>query len=110
MFRLADFQAYEIRRNAFLQSARGRAALTAGQLIWRLARSAASNQDVLDGPTAEAAQGRNSFVISDATCGEAMWDDELTQEEINLITGTYQIPPGIFIYSSDASIHVCVFP
>ena len=39
-----------------------------------------------------------------------MWDDELTQEEINLITGTYQIPTGTFIYYSDASIHVCVFP
>ncbi|KIK64573.1 hypothetical protein GYMLUDRAFT_160993, partial [Collybiopsis luxurians FD-317 M1] len=109
-FCLADFEAYEAQRNEFLQSAQGRAALTAGNLLWRLACSAASNQDVLDGPSVEALQGgRKSFIISDPTCTEAMWDNSLTEEEINLITGTYEVPTGRYTYLYFGNVSISCF-
>ena len=94
-FTLDDFHAYENRRNNFLRSPRGRAALMAGGIIARLAREVADVQDVLDGPSPTANEGGDrSFRLWEEGYPCPFWDDQLNQEEIDLICGTYEIPTG----------------
>ncbi|KAJ3871399.1 hypothetical protein F5051DRAFT_340943, partial [Lentinula edodes] len=86
---LQDYQAYEVVRNEFLRSARGRAALLGGGIVARLARDIVNKHDVYDGPTVHALQEGEH-----ALC-RAFWDDQLTSEETDLICGTYEVATGM---------------
>jgi hypothetical protein len=89
---LIDFVAYESRRNQFLCSPRGRAALLAGGIVARIAREALSVEDVDRGPS--------DSVFEDGLCLEssplslAYWDDCLTGDEVDLICGVYRVDTG----------------
>ncbi|KAJ3897837.1 hypothetical protein F5879DRAFT_1072835 [Lentinula edodes] len=88
---LQDYCAYEILRDDFLRSARGRAALLAGGIISRLAREVVDVNDVCDGPTGHALQeGEYSLCVWEAGQNRAFWDDQLTNEEMDLICGLSQ--------------------
>ncbi|KAJ3886305.1 hypothetical protein GG344DRAFT_69781 [Lentinula edodes] len=93
---LQDYCAYEILRDDFLRSARGRAALLAGGIISRLAREVVDVNDVCDGPTGHALQeGEYSLCVWEAGQNRAFWDDQLTNEEMDLICGSYEVVTGL---------------
>ncbi|KAJ3710638.1 hypothetical protein DFJ43DRAFT_1009176 [Lentinula guzmanii] len=95
---LQDYRSYEVLRDAFLRSARGRAALLAGGIVARLARDAVNDQDVYDGPTENALQeGEHVLCVWEEGKDHAFWDDHLTQEEIDLICGAYEVATGMDI-------------
>ncbi|KAJ6484901.1 hypothetical protein C8R45DRAFT_931335 [Mycena sanguinolenta] len=87
-----DFGVYETLRRQFISSPRGRAALFAGGIIGRLARE--------DVPQARACLGPSSEVFYtgarfwDGHSQTAYWDDALTDQEIDLICGVYEIATG----------------
>lgn len=90
---VVDYEAYEVERNRFLMSARGRAALLAGGLIARLARDVVSYEDVFYGPSDGFEQ--HGFCLSDEKHPDfALWDDCLTEDEQDLICGVYRIDTG----------------
>ncbi|KAJ3872954.1 hypothetical protein F5051DRAFT_338449 [Lentinula edodes] len=92
---LQDYCAYEILRDDFLRSARGRAALLAGGIISRLAREVVDVNDVCDGPTGHALQeGEYSLCVWEMGQNRAFWDDQLTNEEMDLICGSYEVVTG----------------
>ena len=67
----------------------------AGGIIARLACEVADVQDVLDGPSPTANEGGDqSFRLWEEGYPCPFWDDQLNQEEIDLICGTYEIPTG----------------
>ncbi|KAJ3805176.1 hypothetical protein F5876DRAFT_52269, partial [Lentinula aff. lateritia] len=93
---LQDYQAYEVVRNEFLRSARGRAALLGGGIVARLARDIVNKHDVYDGPTVHALQeGEHALCVWEVGRGRAFWDDQLTSEETDLICGTYEVATGM---------------
>ncbi|KAJ3900865.1 hypothetical protein F5879DRAFT_808408 [Lentinula edodes] len=93
---LQDYCAYEILRDDFLRSARGRAALLAGGIISRLAREVVDVNDVCDGPTGHALQeGEYSLCVWEVGQNRAFWDDQLTNEEMDLICGSYEVVTGM---------------
>ena len=60
--------------------------------MWRLVRESISNDTVLIGPTDEA------FVHGDVVrfdTNREYWDDKLTDEDIDLICGTYKVYTGM---------------
>ncbi|KAJ3897282.1 hypothetical protein F5879DRAFT_814063 [Lentinula edodes] len=90
-----DYHAYEVVRDEFLRSARGRAALLGGGIVARLARGIVNEDDVLDGPSVHALQeGEHALCVWEVGRGRAFWDDQLTSEEMDLICGTYEVATG----------------
>ncbi|TDL29891.1 hypothetical protein BD410DRAFT_823878 [Rickenella mellea] len=90
-----DYAAYEAARNAFLVHPRARAALLKGGIIWRLTIEFLRDDpvlwdQVLRGPTGD-------LKHSHAWCtekGTALWDDELSDDELDLISGVYRVFTG----------------
>ncbi|KAJ7788705.1 hypothetical protein B0H14DRAFT_2398127, partial [Mycena olivaceomarginata] len=79
----------------FFQSPRDRAALFAGGIIGRLAREGIANMNedlACMGPTSEAVF--TGVCLWDGNSAEAYWDDMLTESEIDLICGVYEIATG----------------
>ncbi|KAJ3883958.1 hypothetical protein GG344DRAFT_16757, partial [Lentinula edodes] len=91
---LAEYLAYEYRRNSFLRSTRGRAAILAGGIIARLARRIVDENDVFDGPTDKALHGQQALCVWDRTQHAAFWDDNLSEDEVDLISGSYEVATG----------------
>jgi hypothetical protein len=88
-----DYQSYECKRNHFLRSPRGRAALLAGGLIARLARDVVNFDDVCYGPSDEFY--RDGFCLKDEKyLSFALWDDYLTEDEQDMICGVYKVDTG----------------
>ncbi|KAJ3862567.1 hypothetical protein EV359DRAFT_83218 [Lentinula novae-zelandiae] len=74
------------------RSARGRAALLAGGIISRLAQEVVDVNDVCNGPTGHALQeGEYSLCVWEMGQNRAFWDDQLTNEEMDLICGSYEV-------------------
>jgi len=85
-----DYAAYEALRDSFLATPRARAALLKGGIVWRLAKEVVPEVTVLNGPSSEALLTGRAF-----RCEERyLWDDELTEEELNLICGVYKVHTG----------------
>jgi hypothetical protein len=83
-----DYAGYEDRRTAFLAQPRGRKAVLEGGIVWRLAINTVEIAQVLSGPSDEVFEyGR---AITD-TNGEELWDDALSEDELNLICGVYKV-------------------
>ncbi|KAL0569415.1 hypothetical protein V5O48_012550 [Marasmius crinis-equi] len=94
-FTLTDFLSYVELRDEFLSGPRGRAAILAGGLLARLARKAVHEKDVYNGPVQiveTASIGGLLFERQDKS--KTFWDDQLTEEEINLICGVYEVATG----------------
>jgi hypothetical protein len=93
---LADYAAYVEARQAFLRLPRGRAALTKGGIVWRLAiEILGDNNAVLEGPSADVLTHGHCVKLSN---GDELWDDDLSTEELDLICGVYHVATGKFIY------------
>ena len=84
-----DYAGYENRRTAFLTQPRGRKALLAGGIVWRLAFNSVELSHVLVGPSEDV------FDCGDALRSdsdeELLWDDALSEDELSLICGVYKV-------------------
>ncbi|KAJ7672467.1 hypothetical protein DFH06DRAFT_979789 [Mycena polygramma] len=104
---MRDYQAYVEIRQRFMSSPRGRAALLYGGIVGRLARSEASKEEALRGPSDDALV--EGICLWDGRSPFAYWDDCLTQQEIDLICGVYHVATGefsLFFFDSSAlTIH-----
>ncbi|KAG1748819.1 hypothetical protein EDD22DRAFT_850990 [Suillus occidentalis] len=86
----ADYIMYEQHRHEFMNQPRARAALLHGGLIWRLALHSLGFDvlpSVLDGISPEAVPFGLMLSINDQT----YFDDELSEEEIDFMCGTYYV-------------------
>ncbi|KAJ7811506.1 hypothetical protein B0H13DRAFT_1666774 [Mycena leptocephala] len=94
---LVDFGVYVQRRDAFLRSPRGRAALFYGGIVGRLARLAIPDfQDIACLDPSEDILKAGACVLN-GNGEEALWHEALTPAEINLICGVYSVETGTFI-------------
>jgi hypothetical protein len=84
----ADYVVYEQHRHEFMNQPRARAALLHGGLVWRLALHSFGVDDlpsVLEGISQEAVPFGLMLPINDQT----YFDDELSEEEVDFMCGTY---------------------
>jgi hypothetical protein len=91
---LTDYAYYEQLRTTFMACPHARAAFLAGGIIWRLAMDSArslAEERALDGPSEESLQFGKSLLRSDNVC---VWDDTLTEAEMDLICGVYNVDTG----------------
>ena len=85
-----DYASYEALRDKFLQTPRARAAMLKGGIVWRLSWDAVGLEAALGGPSPEVFQtGHHLF-----SEGQYLWDDELSEDELNLICGVYKVFTG----------------
>jgi hypothetical protein len=85
-----DYASYEALRDKFLQTPRARAALLKGGIVWRLSWDAVGVEAALGGPSPEVFQTGHWFLSEDMY----LWDDELSEDELNLICGVYKVFTG----------------
>ena len=90
-FTRRDYEAYLHQRTRILAGPRGRAALLRGGFVWRLAMQTMGFDDVLKGPSSEVSIHRNGYKVN-----KNLWDDELTEIELDLICGAYVCFTGMY--------------
>lgn len=97
IFTRQDYDAYVAQRQTFLSSPRGRAALTCGGIVWRLAINTMSIDQTLLGPSIAARVHRNGLCIEDSQVpGGCLCDDTLTEDELTVICGAYTCYTGMY--------------
>ncbi|KAJ7719527.1 hypothetical protein DFH07DRAFT_761111 [Mycena maculata] len=87
-----DYGVYMDLRDSFFDCPRGRAALFAGGVVGRLARDRVNEDLASLGPTADVFMTGVRFW--DGQSSTAYWDDGLTDQEIGLICGVYDVGTG----------------
>ncbi|KAG1875736.1 hypothetical protein F4604DRAFT_1680624 [Suillus subluteus] len=95
----ADYIVYEQHRHEFMNQPRARAAVLHGGLIWRLAlHSLGFNvlPSVLDGISREAVP----FGLMPDINGQTYFDDELSEEEVDFMCGTY------YVHNNDGNVEI----
>lgn len=96
----ADYCAYVMVRNKLLQETHAcRAALLCGGIVWRLAMDTLGYdyavKEVLAGPSRDVVEfGGMPQYLEDGT---ELWDDVLSEAELDLICGVYESPTGDYI-------------
>ncbi|KAF8811665.1 hypothetical protein BYT27DRAFT_7276416 [Phlegmacium glaucopus] len=93
-FTVADFETAMLRCQAVLSLPQGRAALLQGGIVGRIAKEYLSVDGVLAGPSLEVTAHRVGYLGSSGTTGILYCDDELTENEIAAICGTYTLYTG----------------
>ncbi|KAJ7465195.1 hypothetical protein FB451DRAFT_1041898, partial [Mycena latifolia] len=86
---------YVTLRERFLESPRGRAALFSGVIVGRLARLIVDENLASLGPSNEVFM--TGVRLWNGQSSTAYWDDTLTDQEIDLICGVYEIATGVLI-------------
>ncbi|KAF9001858.1 hypothetical protein BDQ17DRAFT_1225214, partial [Cyathus striatus] len=106
VFTWADYDAYACQRDYILQRPRGHAALLYGGHIWRLAVITLPVEKALTGPTGIYQNEDGMFHAEDCYTSEEYFDDDLTNDEIALMIGTY------YAYSDSKTLdtHLSWFP
>ena len=91
-FDLADFAAYETRRESFIQAQPvGRRTLSYGGIVARLARETLPDSVILAGPSDSALRGQQE-ILDD---GKVFFvDDKILVQDLDLICGTYEVETG----------------
>ncbi len=92
-FTLLDYSAYLNKCRVLMQQKRLRAALLRGGYLWRVALSAMYFDDVLDGPSGLSSNEDDMFSVM-LPNGKRYVDDDLTEEETNILLGTYACKTG----------------
>ncbi|KAK7031254.1 hypothetical protein VNI00_013505 [Paramarasmius palmivorus] len=88
-FNLLDYASYVHQRNLFLQTPRGRAAVLLGGIVGRIASDIVSIDDIVEGP--RQMMDLRGFGECITFQSEHYWDDQLTEEELDLICGLYDV-------------------
>ncbi|KAF7324372.1 hypothetical protein MVEN_02646800 [Mycena venus] len=86
---LWDYRSYLDTRWRFLRSPCGQIALRCGGIIARIARDVLAVEDALLGPSDTATD--DGLCFWDGRNSTALWDDQLTPNEIDIICGVYHI-------------------
>ena len=97
-FTVADFETAMLRCQAILSLPQGRAALLQGGIIGRIAKEYLSLDGVLAGPSFEVTAHRVGYLGASGGSGILYCDDELTQDEIADICGTYTLYTGKLVF------------
>jgi hypothetical protein len=92
-----DYAAYLRERAAILSQPNGHAALLQGGILWRLALQSLSPDAALQGPSDAVTANRAGYSTDELEDGLALWDDELTVVEKDLICGLYECRTGLFM-------------
>jgi hypothetical protein len=93
-FTVADFETAMLRCQAVLSLPQGRAALLQGGIVGRIAKEYLSVDGVLAGPSLEVTAHRAGYLGPSGIPEILYCDDELTQNEIADICGTYTLYTG----------------
>ena len=88
-FTTADFDVAMLACQSVLTSPQGRAALLRGRIVGRIAREFLSIDGVLDGPSVEVTAHRVGYIAPSGEKTTRYCDDQLTDNEIAIICGTY---------------------
>ncbi|KAK7036723.1 hypothetical protein VNI00_011388 [Paramarasmius palmivorus] len=88
IFDCNEYARYAQLRKEILRSPRGRAAMSVGGIVGRIARNIVVEELVLRGPS-ENVQETGAFFTDDGQSG--YWDDQLTEDEVDAICGVYDI-------------------
>jgi len=96
VFSSVDYLDYVERRRQILISCRGRAALLAGGLLWRLALEHLGEESASFGPSSAVLEHGLGFVCT--MQNQVFGDDELTHDEIAVICGLYYQCTGMLIF------------
>lgn len=94
VFKPSDYEVYVHQRAMVLSSPRGRTALLRGGIVGRLAREHLSIDSACLGPSLSVIIHRIGFNITDKR-GVKYWDDDLTENEINVICGLHHCYTGM---------------
>ena len=97
-FTKADFDAAMLACQSVLTSPQGRAALLRGGIVGRIAKEYLSKDGVLDGPSVEVTAHRVGFIAPSGNDNTRFCDDQLTDNEIATICGTYSLYTGEFSF------------
>lgn len=87
-----EYGFYQERRKEVLMSPHGRAAIMKGGLVWRLAMDSIGDEAealVVQGPCSED-EGHRRYI--DIGGGSRLWDDEMSEEELDVVCGVYREP------------------
>ena len=93
-FTVADFETAKLRCQAVLSLPQGRAALLQGGIVGRIAKEYLSVDGVLAGPSLEVTAHRAGYLGPSGNSQILYCDDELTENEIADICGTYTLYTG----------------
>jgi hypothetical protein len=95
---VSEYNFYEnLRRAFFTHRGRARAAFLKGGIIWRLAIEGSGglvSERVLEGPSEEALVC--GTCLASVNEGDSLWDDELSESNMDLICGIYKYATGEF--------------
>ena len=95
---VSEYNFYEnLRRAFFMDRGRARAAFLKGGIIWRLAVEGSGGllrERVLEGPSEEALVC--GTMLASVNGGDSLWDDELSESNMDLICGVYKYATGEF--------------
>ena len=103
-FTKADFDVAMMACQSVLTSPQGRAALLRGGIVGHIAKENLSKDGVLDGPSVEVTAHRVGYIAPSGNDNTRFCDDQLTDNEIAIICGTYSLYNGrISLFS------ICIF-
>ena len=97
-FTTADFDVAMQACQSVLTSPQGRAALLRGGIVGRIAKEFLSIDGVLGGPSVEVTAHRVGYLALPGRDNRRFCDDELTENEIAIICGTYSLYTGKFTF------------
>jgi hypothetical protein len=89
-----DFEGSMLTCKGLLKSPHGRAALLRGGIVGRIAREFLSIDAALDGPSVEVTKHRAGFMSPSHMRRHYYGDDDLSDQEIDIICGTYVLWTG----------------
>jgi len=85
---LPDYAGYENRRTAFLAQPHGCAGALKGGIVWHLVINSIKLSHVCVGPSEDVFEYGDIMLDYN---GEELWDDALSDDELNLICGVYKV-------------------
>ena len=98
-FTVADFETAMLRCQAVLSLPQGRAALLQGGVVGRIAKEYLSIDGVLAGPSLEVTVHRVGYLGFSGDANLLYCDDELTENEVAAICGTYTLYTVLIVLS-----------
>ncbi|KAK7018112.1 hypothetical protein VNI00_018371 [Paramarasmius palmivorus] len=98
VFTTADYFAYQAQLHRFFLQPRARSAVLRGGILARIARPFVHDQSVLNGPSDSiiTSAGIALCVLDNDQSVNAFWDDDLTDDDISIICGVYDVGTGQF--------------
>jgi len=93
----ADYVAYATTRDSFLRLPHARAALLKGGIVWRLAIEVTGRFAALEGPSENVLEHGSLLTLPS---GNQLWDDDLSDAELDLICGVYKVYTGKIVGKS----------